>query len=122
MKSIGAIFLLFIFCSQIFSTYIIEADFLINQSFIAENLCVNKDKPVMKCKGKCYLSKKLNEQQNNDQQVPVSKNQKIDIQPFLLVGALSVDGEAIAKKITFFNRNEMETGSLQRSIFRPPIV
>lgn len=116
VKSIGAIFLLFIFCSQIFSTYIIEADFLINQSFIAENLCVNKDKPVMKCKGKCYLSKKLKEQQNNDQQVPVSKSQKIDIQPFLLVGTLSIDGEAIAKKITFFNRNDYSVG------FAPPNI
>ena len=76
----------------------------------------------MKCNGKCYLSKKLKEQQSNDQQVPVSKNQKIDIQPFLVAESIVLGGENASKRILFFIRNEMEMNSFNGNIFHPPIV
>jgi hypothetical protein len=31
----------------------------VNQDIITEKYCVNKDKPMMNCDGKCYLSKQL---------------------------------------------------------------
>lgn len=34
-------------------------DWKINQDEITEKYCVNKDKPMMNCNGKCYLSKQL---------------------------------------------------------------
>ncbi len=37
-------------------------DFTINQERITEEFCENKDKPQLKCHGKCYLSKILAEQ------------------------------------------------------------
>lgn len=43
-----------------FSQAIIVADFLLNQAEIAATLCENKDKPEMKCNGKCHLMKELN--------------------------------------------------------------
>ena len=33
--------------------------FKINQTYIAATLCVNKNKPEVRCEGKCYLTKKL---------------------------------------------------------------
>ncbi len=36
--------------------------YVVNQDYIAEFLCVNKDKPVLKCNGKCYLSMQLKAQ------------------------------------------------------------
>lgn len=35
-------------------------DYVINQDYIAEFLCVNTDKPELACNGKCYLMQKLN--------------------------------------------------------------
>ena len=35
------------------------AYFELNIDYIVEKYCVNKDKPVMKCNGKCHLSKQL---------------------------------------------------------------
>lgn len=35
----------------------IYADFKINQKFISEVFCIDKDKPMSNCNGKCYLSK-----------------------------------------------------------------
>jgi len=37
------------------------ANYLINQNYIAEFLCINKDKPELECNGKCYLAKQLKE-------------------------------------------------------------
>lgn len=39
--------------------FVIYAGFKLNQGYIASVLCENRDKPVLKCEGKCYLSKKL---------------------------------------------------------------
>jgi len=46
------------------------ASFKINQNFIANNFCVNKDKPAMCCKGKCYLTKKVIEQDTTQEDSP----------------------------------------------------
>ncbi len=34
-------------------------EYEINKEYIAENLCQNKDSPMMNCKGKCYLKKQV---------------------------------------------------------------
>ena len=37
-------------------------EFGLNKDYIAEFLCINKDKPEMACGGKCHLMKQLEEQ------------------------------------------------------------
>ncbi|RZJ30684.1 MAG: hypothetical protein EOO48_04310 [Flavobacterium sp.] len=34
-------------------------DYAINYDYIKSELCVNKEKPIMGCNGKCYLAKQL---------------------------------------------------------------
>jgi hypothetical protein len=43
----------------------IFADFELNRKFIAEQYCINKNRPWMHCNGHCYLMKMLNEAQEN---------------------------------------------------------
>ncbi|MCK0160889.1 hypothetical protein [Allomuricauda sp. F6463D] len=43
-------------------------EYVVNQDYIAEYLCINKDKPMLNCNGKCYLAKMLQEEQNEKQQ------------------------------------------------------
>ncbi|HLV63047.1 hypothetical protein [Galbibacter sp.] len=46
-------------------------DYVINQDYIAEYLCINKDKPAMDCNGKCYLMEMLEaENQQKKQNIP----------------------------------------------------
>lgn len=53
-----------------------------NQEEITEKYCVNKDKPMMNCNGKCYLSKQLEnlelkeeeERKNNPSPAPLIEN------------------------------------------------
>lgn len=41
---------------------VVVADYLLNKEYIAKVLCVNRDKPQMKCNGKCHLNKQLQKQ------------------------------------------------------------
>lgn len=55
-------------------------DFKINQDFIAEVLCINRDKPLNKCNGKCYLSKKLKKaEEQEEKQLPTIKLTKLEM-------------------------------------------
>ena len=46
-------------------------EYVINQEYISEYLCINRDKPVLECNGKCYLMSMLKKQQKEKQsQVP----------------------------------------------------
>lgn len=41
-------------------------EYLLNQDYISEFLCVNKDQPKLQCNGKCYLVKQLEKQQKKE--------------------------------------------------------
>ena len=54
--------------SSIKSAYV--AYFNINQDYIAAVLCINKAKPASTCQGKCFLAKKMKEQETQEQTIP----------------------------------------------------
>ena len=121
MKSFGSIFLILTIFLQTFSTYIIEADFFLNQSFIAKTLCVNKAKPETGCNGKCYLKKKLNEEQEQ-QQAPLVKFEKPVVLSFIVPQPIRIQRETTAIKTIYFSFNDTEIDSYPRTIFHPPTV
>lgn len=47
---------------------LIYIDFELRRDYIAKNLCVNRDKPELKCDGKCYLAKRLAMAHEKEQQ------------------------------------------------------
>lgn len=48
------------------SRLLVTAAFELNQSYIAEYFCINKDKPMLHCDGKCYLARKLKEAEEKE--------------------------------------------------------
>ena len=38
-------------------------EYVLNQDYIAEFLCINKEKPELQCNGKCHLVKEIEKQQ-----------------------------------------------------------
>ncbi|MDE3184211.1 MAG: hypothetical protein KGM16_12410 [Bacteroidota bacterium] len=72
LKQAVAIWLIITLGIQTFSKLVIEFNFEINRSYIAKDLCINRNNPESTCKGKCYLKKKL--AADEDQQQPASKN------------------------------------------------
>ena len=83
--------------AQTFSRFFIVVDYEINKEYIAKNLCENKDKPALKCHGKCQMMKQLKQEEQKDQQNPERKMENkfevisfqpttLHIAPFYTVG------------------------------------
>ena len=41
-------------------------EYILNQDYITEFLCINKDQPKLQCNGNCHLVKQLEKQQDNE--------------------------------------------------------
>lgn len=41
-------------------------EYAINREYIAEVLCINREKPAMECEGKCHLMSSLEKEYDND--------------------------------------------------------
>jgi len=73
VKSLVSILLsTFILFMSLQNTFILVS-FKINQDYIAEFLCVNKDKPELNCAGSCHLKESL------DKANPIQENQSTPI-------------------------------------------
>lgn len=75
-----AILILAALTAQSFSQLGILAYYQLNKSYIARTLCVNRDKPMMHCNGKCYLAKQLRE--NEKREHPGNVEARADIALF----------------------------------------
>jgi hypothetical protein len=85
LKQILVILLFVGFLGQTFSKCFIFLDYQLNKDFIAANLCENRDKPAMKCAGKCYLCKRLKKEDKKDQETPGRRlDNKLQSIPFRL--------------------------------------
>ncbi|GLU54418.1 hypothetical protein Dfri01_38790 [Dyadobacter frigoris] len=42
-------------------------DFEIRRDYIVANLCVNRDKPILLCNGKCYLTKRVKDAREKEE-------------------------------------------------------
>ena len=60
MKRLVLFFLVTVFCLQSLQTGLIYFYYIVNESYIADNLCKNKEYPSLKCDGKCHLRSVLN--------------------------------------------------------------
>lgn len=67
LKRTIAFFLILSLISAHFTKVFVFAGFELNRNYIAEKLCVNKDKPELKCHGNCFLMKKLEEAEKKQQ-------------------------------------------------------
>lgn len=63
-----AILILAALAAQSFSQLGIVAYYRLNRAYIAKYLCINRDKPMMHCNGKCYLARQLRENEQREHQ------------------------------------------------------
>lgn len=122
MKQLSTILLILTIFLQTFSRFVIEADYFLNKSYIAKVLCINKEKPRMHCNGKCYLAKQLKEEQKKEQQAPVTKKAKIEVQLFNLSKAMQLSTFASDNSIEYMPTYVAVLSSFHPAIFHPPAV
>lgn len=93
MRLIAATILFLLVMTQIFSKWLLVAEYAVNQDFIAKNLCKNKEKPKLKCHGKCQLMKKMaaeTENNNSGSGSGAAKSSLPEVLPFDDLSSISV--------------------------------
>jgi hypothetical protein len=83
IRNCTTIFLLLALLVSTFSKAIIVVEFYANQNNIAQNLCENKDKPMMHCCGRCQLRKRLAHEDDQNKNNPERKSENNDQVAFL---------------------------------------
>ncbi len=120
-KKLFAIIVFTAVLMQTFSTVMIVAAFYANRDYIAANLCENRDKPKMQCKGKCSLNKQLAKEAEHQAPVP----QNVHKEELLLyyegsTFTISYGQQPTGRVQQFFAYNELNTIDLPGAIFHPP--
>ena len=119
MKHVVAHFLISAILLHLLAEFAVLVSFKINQDYIAEFLCINRNVPESNCNGCCHLKKELNEQQENKENLPESEIKKIEIQYFADESEFSKNKNKNPKPTSFFYLNN--TGILNPdNIFHPP--
>ena len=95
-------------------------DYVINQDYIAEVFCINKDNPMLNCDGKCYLAKMIQEQQSEDQHqdIPSADLREYPIGFIDILDYSFVKSTDIVTTISFY-RNLYEERVIP-AVFHPP--
>lgn len=98
-------------------------DFKINQDFIAEVLCIDREKPMSTCNGKCYLSEQLKkDEEQEEKQAPTNKKDRLEVVCFYAKNTfdLLLYTDSFVSKLNPACIDEFYTSSYIADIFRPP--
>lgn len=82
MKLISVSILFICLMAATFSNWVIIAAYDINQKFISNELCENKDKPAMQCNGHCFLNKQLTKEEQPTSPLNTKAGERFEIQLF----------------------------------------
>jgi len=102
----------------------VYSDYLINYDYIVETLCVNRDKPAMKCNGRCHLSKQLvKEKSNDDEKMPTQREFDTKVNLFFELQVhlpQFVEEQKTSKEVLYYKRHPICSDAYTR-LLRPPI-
>jgi hypothetical protein len=93
----------------------------VNIEYIIAELCENKDKPELNCKGKCYLKKKMGEADKAEKQSAEIFKQ-IEFPVFIPHVNLSIDPKYILIENTIAEFKNLYSHTPGYKIFHPPLV
>jgi len=99
-------------------------DYLVNYNYIVEELCKNRDKPILTCNGKCYLEKQVKQQLDLTHSDESPMLPKVDFEKLI-----SLKVKKFTYKLFEVNLTENDTyfyttlikSTFTNSLFRPPI-
>ncbi|MCS6822950.1 MAG: hypothetical protein NZ529_01550 [Cytophagaceae bacterium] len=98
----------------------VVAYFNLNKTYIAKTLCENKSNPKNNCKGKCYLTKKLNTQNEKLNFVFNSKTEIIGVLCFLKIELKQM--LPCKQSLNNFRKNLNYSFDFQNSLLKPPTI
>lgn len=99
-------------------------EYVIHYQYIVEELCENRDKPVLACNGKCYLGKQLTSDEKDSKEDPRPIPPTVDLDKLLTIreaqSSFSVFNPETLRDKPIFNCGLTGTDHLNQ-VFRPPI-
>jgi hypothetical protein len=98
-------------------------DFKINQDFIAEVLCINREKPMSTCNGKCYLFEKLKKaEEQEEKQAPTNKKERLEVVYYYSKSTFDfpIYTDCFVSKLNPACIDDFYRSSFIADIFRPP--
>jgi hypothetical protein len=131
MKSVFSIVLMLLIFIQISIKPITYFNWKINQELITQKYCVNKDKPMLHCDGKCYLMKKMNqldlEEKQERQKFPYPSQKLKQVEtPFLAVennfAFFDNEFESAETAYPFSSISDLYNFDFYKNCFQPPRI
>ncbi|NNM93832.1 MAG: hypothetical protein HKL88_00025 [Bacteroidia bacterium] len=121
LRRIISILVLFAILVFNFSKLILLGDYELNKQQITELYCVNKDKPMLHCCGKCMLKKKFAEDdtKKNTPAVPDAKN---DIQLYNPCNGINLSANEVASRIIYSPFHADYSFEFSSALFHPPVA
>lgn len=97
-------------------------DYLLNKSYIANNLCVNKDKPDSDCQGKCHLVKELKKVNNQEPGPNQGNSPRLELEkyPLAILSMVVVELVSGCKKSNLYKHYSFSVKSALTECFTPP--
>jgi hypothetical protein len=120
MKKLFVIFFSVAYLLPLINTATVIVDFKINQDFIAKVLCINKEKPELKCNGNCHLKEKLSDKPLENQEAPPRVQQREIVQFITATESLGINyfpGKTVQKAVYI---NPLYVGEYNSNVFHPP--
>ena len=122
MKKIISISLLSIMLSYVFNQMGVFAEYVMDIEQFTELYCENKDKPELKCNGKCHLKDQLadNQEEKESKDIHVSP----EILLFLAEAKFEVEEGInfyVEENISYYFNTDLTEG-ISYAIFHPPQV
>nr|WP_255669525.1 hypothetical protein [Myroides oncorhynchi] len=100
-------------------------EYIVNYDYISTVLCVNVDKPILECNGKCYVAKEL--QQVLDSKSPIQIEKAVVLFDFIpvfsynFVANMSLVGSVLKETVSMTYSN-FYTYLFSTIVLQPPIL
>jgi hypothetical protein len=103
---------------------VIYLDFSLRQDFIAETLCINRDKPITVCNGNCFLNRQLHKAQEQQQEKQSIFTGQADITFFTKSFSSFIFSSGIIYKVITFTAYTADIlpSDFTKGFFHPPQV
>lgn len=94
-------------------------EYFLNKEYIVEFLCINKDKPELKCDGKCHLAKQIKKQQENE---PKSMRVSLENYPIGFINIYNIQSHLIliTSSDSGFSYSNLYYSDYKASYLKPP--
>lgn len=99
-------------------------DYLVNYNYIVEELCENRDKPILTCNGKCYLEKQVKQHLNLTHSDESPMPPKVDFEKLISLKVKKFTFKLFKVNLTeknIYNYTALDESTFSNSLFRPPI-